>query len=155
MALYSSKRVCEKQLTDGSLLRFKLPLQRHLNAAMNAFMRGQAELGVSLTDGMSKKQLAFAERERDRAEQRQERPAKKKAEPKSWSERMWDDFRAYDHATLIRECYESWTYETKDGERAAIADKDDLEAVPPVLLEEAARAIFGARVATPDKIRGN
>ena len=167
MARYSRKRIHEATLSDGSILRFRAPMQKDMTDAGAATVRLQADLAAGITDGMTDAQLAAY-----RAEQKREAdakidlqaraaaaagPARKAAKPapappKPWSERMWDTFEFFHLPVFVGACMESW--KTTDGEDV-VGDPADLEIVPGDLIREAARAIFTVRVNQPEIVRGN
>ena len=158
MALYSTKKVHEKELSDGSVIAFRVPVQKNIIAATAATARIQAQAEIGLTEGMTDEEAAWTRKKLAESSPTPAPPpaparkAAKAAEPPSWSDRMWQAFDRTHWPTLAAECLVSWE---RDGEPMV----DDLtaaeiEVVPLALVEEAARAIFAERVARPE-IRGN
>lgn len=147
-ALYSSKRVCEATLSDGSTLRFILPRENHCNQATSVYMRRQADRVEALTSSLTAEQRA--EVERAQAKREAAPAAAQPAERQSRKAQAWARFEIMDPETLVAQCAREWTH---DG--GPVVEEGDFEAVPEELLEEAARAIYAARVGAPDASRKN
>lgn len=146
-ARYGSKRTIEKPLSDGSVITFVLPRENHLNQALAVCMEKNAAIVSALTSRLNDKQIEEYEKQKaaNQTQQAAEATAGKTREEKAWAR-----FNGLDHATLVSQCTRAWVNGSDD-----VVDGDDYEDVPDWLLEEAARAIYAARVEAPKKARKN